>query len=173
MSTDLTQKTFLTDSLSYLDEVEYCLRLKARWGRPTQLWPQSDSWRTPNGLERPLCAKEFHHPILWHKREKQKSWILMNDKAIAYKSSLVAKIKVVIKRGKRIGHVGLPLLIYSLIIMFSYFHIQTQYGLKVRRQIFRTKMTSIKLSSEQEFFELYSNVKSICERYIYKWKRVY
>lgn len=92
----------------------------------------------------------------------------MNDKAIAYKSSLVAKIKVVIKRGKRIGHVGLPLLIHSLIIMFSYFHIQTQYGLKVRRQIFRTKMTSIKLSSEQEFFELYSNVKSICERYIYK-----
>ena len=104
MSTDLTQKTFLTDSLSYLDEVEYCLRLKARWGRPTQLWPQSDSWRTPNGLERPLCAKEFHHPILWHKREKQKSWILMNDKAIAYKSSLVAKIKVVIKRGMNNQH---------------------------------------------------------------------
>ena len=82
---------FLIDSLSYLDEVEYCLRLKARWGRPTQLWPQSDSWRTPNGLERPLCAKEFRHPILWHKREKQKSWILMNDKAIATKAALLPK----------------------------------------------------------------------------------
>ena len=82
---------FLIDSLSYLDEVEYCLRLKARLGRPTQLWPQSDSWRTPNGLERPLCAKEFHHPILWHKREKQKSWILMNDKAIATKAALLPK----------------------------------------------------------------------------------
>ena len=77
----------------------------------------------------------------------------MNDKAIAtMKSSLVAKIKVVIKRGKRIRHVGLPLLIYSL--MFSYLHIKTQYGLKVRTQTFRTK--------------LYINVKSICERYIYK-----
>ena len=44
MSTDQSDTTnFLIDSLSYLDEVEYCLRLKARWGRPTQLWPQSDS----------------------------------------------------------------------------------------------------------------------------------
>ena len=55
------------------------------------------------------------------------------------------------ERGKRIRHVGLLFLIYSF-IMFTYFHIQTLYGLKVRRQTFRTKMTSIKLSSEQEFF---------------------
>ena len=115
--------------------------------------------------EAAMCKGVSPSYIMTQKR-KTKVMNINEWQSNSYKSSLVAKIKVDIKRGKRIRHVGLPLLIYSA-IMFSYFHIQTRYGLKLRRQTFRTKMMSIKLTSEQEFCKLYFNVKSICERYIY------
>ena len=68
--------------------------------------------------EAAMCKGVSPSYIMTQKR-KTKVMNINEWQSNSYKSSLVAKIKVDIKRRKRIIHVGLPLLIHSL-IMFSY-----------------------------------------------------